>query len=442
MRRSLVLASAALAAVAAGTPGALHAQGSSVDQHSACMTGRVGTGVASPCADASGIYFQPAGIVTHGSVVSAGLMLIRSSNEFRYDNVNGLPREVVEREPEIIPVPQGFVSARLSPRLAAGIGVYAPYGLGLKWDVCPVSDPDCDGPNFEGRYTGYDNDLRAIYIQPTVAYQLVPDRVQVGAGVAVVRTSLDVFQRADAPQLGLRGVDIADAELQGSGWGVGGQVGAIVRLSESASLGLRYMTPVTVDLDGDASFTQISTGTVFDPQLAAQFAEGGALDDQGITSELELPYQWVLGVSWRPVQPLHLMADFQRTGWSSFDALVLDFANEGVPDRELALDYENTNTVRFGAEYDWSAAFTLRGGFRYNTAATPRATPFLPEGERNYYTVGFGIRPTSRLTADFAYQYIHQPDREGAVRPDEPEVGVYSAKGQVFAFTLAYRFGR
>ncbi len=55
-RRSLAIAGAAVAAVAAlGSP--LRAPGYSLDQHSACIAGRVGAGIASPSDDGSAIYF-------------------------------------------------------------------------------------------------------------------------------------------------------------------------------------------------------------------------------------------------------------------------------------------------------------------------------------------------------------------------------------------------
>src|SRR5690349_23083116 len=71
MRRSLAIAGAVFACAAVGTP--LHAQGSGVDQQSACMSGRIGAGVASPCDDASGVYFSPGGLAAQGSNVSVGV---------------------------------------------------------------------------------------------------------------------------------------------------------------------------------------------------------------------------------------------------------------------------------------------------------------------------------------------------------------------------------
>ena len=447
MRRSLAIAgAAALACAAVGTP--LRAQGSSVDQQSACMSGRVGAGVASPCDDASGVYFSPGGLAMQGSNIGIGVTLIRANNTFTYDPGREPPGTAnsIRRKTEVVPVPQAFVSVKVHPRLAAAIGAFAPYGLGLKWPVCPTSQTtsQCTAAgttNFEGRYTGYDNSLRAYFLQPTLSYELIPGRLSLGAGLDLVHSTIEVHQRADAPTIGLRGTDVADAELKGSGNGITGHVGAVLRLNDRTRIGVRYLHKTKVDLTGTADFTQVATGTLFDPLLAAQFATGGPLSDQDIATTITFPSQLVAGVSFRPVEVLNLLFDYQRTGWSSFDKFDIDFQGTGGQDRTLNLNYRNTNTYRAAAQFDYSDAVAIRLGYRYNTAATPRGTPFLPEGERNYYTAGIGWRITQGFSADFSYQYINQPDRRGAVRPDEPVIGVYGATGQTFGVTVSYHFG-
>ncbi|HEX8363552.1 MAG TPA: outer membrane protein transport protein [Longimicrobium sp.] len=445
MKRSLAMASAAVAAcVAAGTP--LHAQGSSVDQQSACMTGRVGTGVASPCDDGSAVYFSPAALATQRSAVSAGVSFVNSSNTFRYDIGRTLNDPLIEREPETVPVPQAFLNVRASDRLAVGVGVFAPYGLGLKWDVCEVDEAfaaSCTAEgNFEGRFTGYDNAFRGVYVQPTVSYQLVPNRLSVGVGADYVLGSIEVNRRSDVPGSGLRGIDVVDANLAGEGTGFTFHVGALAQLSERLSLGVRYLHSAEVDMDGDADFTPVTTPFGFVNTLIAGQVASGALADQGISTTIEFPSQLVAGLSFAATERLNLMADYQRTGWESFDAFDIDFENAAATDQVLNLGYQNTNTFRVAADFMATDALALRAGFRYNTEASPRATPFLPEFERNYFSAGIGYAVGSRLGLDLAYQYIQQPDRRGAVRPGEGTVGVYTAKGQIFGVTLSYRFGR
>jgi long-chain fatty acid transport protein len=436
MRRSLAFASAAAACLAAGTP--LHGQGSSVDVQGACLAGRVSAGVANPCDDGSGVYFSPGGFVNTPSAVSAGAAFIHSGSTFRYDAgmepADGTTE--IEREPETIPVPQAYLNVKVNPRLAVGLAVLAPYGLGLEWPVCDAETPRCGEPNFEGRFTGYDNTLRGLYVQPTVGYAVIPGRLSVGAGLDYVMGSIEVHRRQFGPAaVGLGNTEVADVALQGDGTGFTYHLGAMLRLNERTSFAARYLGSAEVDMDGDADFTQVSTGVAgVDALIGA-----GLPADQGVETTIEFPAQVVAGVSFAATDRLDLMFDYQRTYWSSFDAFPVEFETED-PDT-LNLNYDDANTFRLGADFQATDALVVRAGFRYNEAASPRATPFLPEAERNYYSVGLGYRVTPALSTDFAFQYINQADRAGAVIPEGPRAGVYSATGIIFNFTVAYRFG-
>ncbi len=464
MKRSLVIFGAAVAA-SLWTPG-VHAQGSSVDQHSACMSARMGAGIASPCKDASAVYFSPAALAVQPSAIGLGVTLVRSGNTFTYD----VSDVRVEREATNTPVPYGFASFRVSPRLAAGIGVFAPYGLGLEWPL-----------EFEGRYVGYDNALRGLYIQPTVAFQVIPNRLSIGAGIDIVQGSIEINQRSDLATVALPsqpvpgqrltfanlgipfGTDFADVKLAGDGTGVTFNVGAHAQVNDAVSLGIRYLHKATVDLEGDAEFRPVPTGltlaasnplgapagTSLDNLVAGQFGPGGLLVNRGLASQITFPSQFVVGAAIQATSALRLLADYQRTGWSSFDALDVNFQpvagepaqQDTLLDQTLNLGYRDANTFRFGAELGLLDQFVVRGGFRYNTAATPTGTPLLPENERNYYSAGFGFSPGGRFGLDLSYQYIQQADRRGRVRGSGPNVGLYTATGHTFGATVSYRFG-
>jgi long-chain fatty acid transport protein len=439
--RGLAIAGAMAAAGLAAAP--LQAQGSALDQHSACMSARVGAGVADPCPEASAVFFSPAALADHPTNLTGGVLVVWSSNRFRYDPATAPPPPAdaeVLRETERVLVPHVFAAYRASPRLAAGIGFFAPYGLGLHWPVCPVEDIQCGESNFEGRFTGYDNSLRSYYVQPTVAYQVVPGVLNVGAGVDYVRATIGVRRRIPGPaEVGLGSAEVADADLNGSGSTLTAHVGATLRLTPRSLVGVRYLHSARVDLEGRGAFQQIPTGNpLVDLAVAQQFQPGGQLADQPVSGSIEFPAHLVVGISHRPVPQLNLLADFQRTWWSSFDVLDMRFQDAGttVP---LELDYRDANTFRFAADYAATEMVSVRAGFRYNTAATPRATPFLPENERNYYTVGLGLRPLPRLTADLAFQHMVQPDRAGSVRPGGVRAGVYEGTGTTFSLTMSYR---
>lgn len=468
MRRSLVVAGAALALTAASA----HAQGSAVMTHSSCATAMGAAGVARPCEDGSAILFNPAAIANQPGVVGLGWTGIRTGGSFTYD----ITGEEIERDPSTASVPFGFASMRLGRRFAAGIGAFNPYGLTSEWPVCDVETPRCDDVNFEGRYVSYHTQLKNIYIQPTVAFQATP-WLSLGAGLDVVMATLEIHQRADLASLTVpgqaftfgnlgvpSGTDFADVKLSGDGTGITFNLGATARVNDKVSLGVRYMHSTEIDYDGDADFTPVATGLTLpfgnplgapggapvDALLAGQFATG-ALVDGDIATTLTLPAQLVIGGAFRPLERLTLLADYQWTTWEDFDQATIEFGNASSPDQLLVLDYQNTNTFRFGGELGATDALALRAGFIFNTAAEKAASvsPLLPEAERNYYSAGIGYRLPAGLGIDLGYQFIDQADRRGRVRgrssltqtPQQLNVGVYHADASVFNVTLSYRFG-
>jgi long-chain fatty acid transport protein len=470
MRRSLAIASAAaVACVAAGTP--LGAQGSAVMTHGSCATAMGGAGVGDPCDDGSAILFNPAALVQSPSVLTLGSTAITAGAEFTYDRTG----ETVARDESTTNVPFGYASYRFSDRVAAGIGLFAPYGLRLDWPACSVEDinaNNCTDPGFEGRFVSYDTKLANIYVQPTLAVQATP-WLSVGAGVDYVMAEIDINQRLDLAeqqvpgrpagftfgQVGVRaGTDFADANLNGTGTGLGFHLGVQARLGNVISVGARYLSEVEIDYEGDARFTQINTGFVvpgggpIDPQLAAsRFAADSALSAQTISTGLTLPSQIVVGVAITPMERLRVLADYQWTGWSSFDEAPLDFAV--LTDQTLVLDYQDTDTWRLGAEFGATDALSLRAGFIYNTAAEKEfsVSPLLPEAERNYYSAGIGYRIGRGLGVDVGYQLVDQAARRGRVRGRAPgmtdaelearNVGVYQSDVHLWNVTFSYRFG-
>lgn len=465
MRRSLFVAAGATLAASATLAAPLSAQGSSVMTHGSCATALAGAQVAAPCEDGSAVLFNPAGLATQGSTIGIGWTGITTSADFTYD----LTGEVFSRDESTSSVPFGFASYRVNDRLAVGFGAFAPYGLRIDWPL-----------GFEGRFTSYDTELKNIYLQPTVAYRLLPN-LSVGAGLDYVLASIELNQRLDlattavpgSPVPGATfgnfgvplGTDFADARLEGDGHGVGFHLGAKFDVSDRFSIGARYLSEIEIDYDGDADFTQEMTGlllppgnpfgapagTPIDDILAAQFQAGAPLADQGIATSLTLPSQLVVGFSALPLDALRVWADYQRTTWSSFDQADIEF--EAAPTSALVLDYQDTDTWRFGAEVSALDALALRAGYIYNTAAEKdfSVSPFLPEAERNYYSLGFGYRFGESLGLDVGYQLVDQDSRRGRVRGRAPglteaelealNVGVYDVEASVLNVTLSYRLG-
>ncbi len=451
MRRYRVwLAVGGLAALL-GVPVSLRAQGYSVNEHGTCAMGRAGTATASPCADGSAMFYNPAGLAGIGKghgLISGGVTGILATGGFENDLG---PTDDLHKK--LIPVPHVYAAYGLTDKIAAGIGLFAPYGLETNWDE-----------NGQARFRGYRSVIRNVYIQPTLAIRLHP-RIDFGVGFdynlshVQLRQHLDLSEQDVPPGLFpanvqtfadvgiLSGTDFADADLHGNGHSVGYHLGLIVRPVDRLALGVRYLSRQRSEIDGaTAEFTQINTnillgGLPLDQQLAAQFAAGAPLSKQDAKTVLRLPEQLSFGAAVDVTSRFRAMVDVVTANWDVFDVLVLDLSRAG----RIALPQDNERTwaFRLGGEYAVSDRTTIRGGYLNHSAAAPDQTvvPNLPEGPRAEFTGGLGTKLGSKLQLNLAYQYIKQQERRGRIVSD-PAVtnGLFTFNAHLFGATFTYTF--
>jgi long-chain fatty acid transport protein len=443
--------------------------------------GRAGTGVAAPCADGSAIFFNPAGLAgLKGGRATIGVTLLDVQGGFTDD----IFQQTTKLDDPLLAIPQVYVAYGLTPKLGVGIGLFAPYGLETRW---PLS--------FDGRFAGYKNMLRSVYIQPTLSYQVTP-WLSLGGGFDIVRGEVELNQRldlADAPvplagvppgtifgQFGIApGTDFANTRLEASKTTVAAHFGAILKANDQLSFGARFLTQAKFDYSGAASFTQVMTGlsvpadivvtptdtihagTPIDGLLGAPAALGGldlfnpstgVFRSQPVTTTIRNPAMLTLGVAYKVANGWTVLGDYQLTWWNSFDELDITFPQDasGLLSRKLFERYDNTSGFRLGAEWEKDAKWTFRGGYLYHEGAAPAetVTPLLPEGSRNEFTGGFTVKLSPGFSADVAYQYIKQNDRRGRTREalfnQAPTTllnhGVYDFHAHLFGVSLGYAF--
>ncbi len=300
MIRTMVRYGAALVAATVLLPRAASGQGFGVYEQGACVMGRAGTGVASPCADGSTVFFNPANLSGTPDVISLGGTLILPRGGFTND-LTGVRSDMLDK---VRPVPnlyivKGFALPGGLDRLALGVGVFAPYGLTTEW---PATS--------EERFLGYRSDIRAIYVQPTAAIRFAK-RFSLGAGLDVNFAHLELRQRVDLssqPAIGeltfanlgvATGTDFADADLSANEVHLGFHVGLGVKLTDWLDLGARYLSRQSVGFDnGTVRIEQVPTGllvpaalpgipagTPVDALVASQFTDG-VLTDQSATTQI------------------------------------------------------------------------------------------------------------------------------------------------------------
>jgi len=444
--------------------------------------GRGTAGVAAPCDDGSAVYVNPAWLARNsGVLISGGGILIHGVATFTSDIGTA-----TTTDNDLATVPHAYAIVPLGRKVTFGIGGYAPYGLSVNWPI-----------TFAGRFVSYNTDLKTFYVQPTVAYAL-NDAIAIGGGVTVVSGKVTLHRREDLARvpLGTTGLtfgalvdnetDFVDTTLSSSwGHGVGANVGASVTLGPAFRVGVSYLTRVSLDFNGRATFQPaagsvhvtkpnplgLPVGTPLDPFVAQAQS---ALQDQPAATAFDMPAQFVVGVSGQASERLTLLADYQWVGWSAFKTVTLEFSNPLPPTETLVQNYRDTGAMRLGTEYvvkrdDLEPAgavlrgIRLRGGYFFNQAAAPdeNVTPLLPEAKRHHLTAGVsidfgeiqnrGTRPrpgmSSHWSIDLAYQYVHHADRRGrTVNPPAGELpttalnsGVYGSRSDLFSMMVTFR---
>lgn len=456
MRRYYVWMAVGGLVALAGAPDRLTAQGFSVNEHSSCAMGRAGAAVAATCNDGSAIVFNPAGLANLAkgtTVISAGGTFIAPSGAFT-DDVTGLKSELNAR---VFPVPALFLTHGVTDKIAAGIGLFAPYGLTTDWPT-----------NSQGRFQSYKSVIRNVYIQPTVAVKL-GKMVKVGAGFDINLMHLQLRQRVDLStqlvpggggitfaNLGIpQGTDFADVDISGGKTGFGYHLGAMFQPHQRISFGVRYLSRQKVKgIEGDVNTAQVETGillpagnplgapagTPLDALLAAQFTGAGTLVDQKGTTAIRLPEQLTIGTAVKVTDKFTAMFDYTMTNWEVWESIVLDF--DRLPTTSLPQNFEKAHAYRLGGEYSLGSSVVRAGYINHNAAApSETVTPTLPEGPRAEFTAGFGTRIGGKGHVDLAYQYIDQADRRGRTGSHgTPNNGVYTFKAHLFGASFTWTF--
>jgi long-chain fatty acid transport protein len=386
------------------------ASGFHVDEQSARATGRAGAVVAS-VDDASAIYYNPGGIaVTEGVNVDIGGSLVRPTAKFTDADTGS----TTHADTDSFVLPQAYVSWRASQLVALGIGVNSTFGLALKW---PASSP--------GRAEVREAELRTFFIMPTFGLNLsrwVPG-FSIGAGADLVPASVRLAR--DIPF----GEDIADVALSGDAFGLGGRIGIYYRPLPILSFGVTYRSPVSLDFSGDADF---------DAPLAYR---ASLPPDGAVKTSLTLPQTLQIGVQVSPLPALQIELDGSWRGWSSYDRLDLELPDGSV--QRTPRDWNDSLTVRLGAEYTFVERWTIRVGGIWDQTPIPadRLDFQLPDADRIDVSAGFGARFSERVRLDVGALYVLPQKRSTSNDPLEPPVkGRYGIDAWVLGLTLGLQF--
>jgi long-chain fatty acid transport protein len=428
----VVLAAAAAVGFLISAPAS--PSGFQVMTHGARASG-MGLAYAGVGGDPTAIFYNPAGIgwMSHFEGYVGANFLTRTEGQI--DGANPFPGEgyVGTMEDNWYFFPDGYAVVPLTAELNFGIGGFAQYGLGLKWD-----DPNT---TWRGRFISQNAVIQSLDVNPVFSFRLFPQlTIAAGADYRFSKVQLERNRAATNPFTGAE-VDIAHVKLNSdllSNGGWGWNVGVMWKPIEAISIGAAYRSTITVNYDGTAVFTQRFTGDpTFDAIVAAQLPQG----EHPVETSIKFPSSLNLGVGIELGSGWLLALEGDWTEWSTFRELNIVFPDGVAPNLDRITAWEDSWAYRAGLEKSFGE-WAVRIGYYYDNTPQPDfdTGPILPDNDRNVYTAGFGYN-TERFGFDVAGLLIKFKDREILTPPQTDNFfGTYSETGLVLTagFRLAF----
>jgi long-chain fatty acid transport protein len=373
LTKTKCLAAALLASAASST----HSAGFALIEQSASGLGNAYAGGAAAAEDASTIFFNPAGMVLlpDNQIAMAG-HLIKPSIEFSGTVSPAVGGNQGGDAGRWALVPSTYIAHRLTPRLHAGLGVNAPFGLKTEYD-----------DDWIGRFQAIKSEAKAININPSIAWKL-SENLAIGAGLNVQRMEA-TLSNSISP---LAPSSLAKVEASDYGWGY--NLGVLWQPGQNTRMGLAYRSGVDYTLEGKIKVKNF-----------------GLLASGPIKADMSLPATASISIFHRLSPEVDLLADATWTGWSSFDRLTIRYAN-GTLISSTPENWENIMRYSLGATWHVNDRLSLRGGVAYEAAPMSDAfrTPRIPDGNRTWLALGGQYRLTKQRALDVGYARLFFSD--------------------------------
>jgi len=313
-------------------------------------------------------------------------------------------------------LPNFFASVPLKDdKLAVGLGVTVPYGLGNEWnrDSSAFAQPTGALTYFAPYYSK----LTTINFNPAVSYKIC-DIIQIGAGLDVMWSELEFKQLLSpfAPNL--------EAHVDGDGVGFGGNLGITVNITDHQRLAVTYRSPITVNYSGTTKFNNAGgvPGTSFD-------------------SQIKFPSIVSIGYGIQLSDTIRLEADAEWIQFSRFKNLPVNIGGNllNVPSQNIAENWRDTFTLGFGGDWQFADHWILRAGYQFYQSPVPDSTfsPTIPDADQNVITFGLGFH-SRHHSVEAAYGLDFYNSRNISNDQNSEFNGRYVFN--VHLFSLAYRY--
>ena len=439
-----------LTALAFGVAGALtlgqvQASGFQIKENSAKSLGSAFAGAGVREDDGSVVVNNPATMARfEGTTVQADVTAIDPGIEFQGSGTDALGRPLTGGNGgdagNGAAIPAVSVIHKLDNGLAFGAMISAPFGLKTEYDN-----------GWQGRYFAQESEVKIVDLTLSAAFDIVPDRFSVGAGLIYSRAKVTLSQAVDfgtalfsnpaTRPLPFASPQAADgfAKVQADDTGFGFVVGANFTPTDKLAIGLSYRSQIDYKLSGSVDWT-------VPDNVAAVFASGPStrslFQDGGMTADLTTPSITSVDMRYDFTDRVAMMATWTKTGWSSMREVRIDFDNPD-PDSVEPFDWHDTKFMSLGSEFKLNDSFTLRAGVAHDETPTPIETrsPRLPDANRTWYSIGGTWRASKAMEVNFGYTRI-QPDAPHVdiTARGSHLVGPFDGHADLYGVSAQYKF--
>ncbi|MHB9074049.1 MAG: OmpP1/FadL family transporter [Desulfobaccales bacterium] len=273
--------------------------------------------------------------------------------------------------------PHFFASYQVGERVWLGMGLNSPFGLGIQYNA-----------NWPGSANIIRATIQTLNLNPTIAVK-VTDYLSVGAGLDIMYLALNLKRILPLPFLGPQALD-----LQGGSWGLGFNLGLLLKPLDYLSAGVSYRSQVRQQVEGKARFRPFNTF------------------DGDASGSIILPDMIFAGIMVQPLKQLSVEGGIIWTHWELFKRLDIKFSN-ALGTLSEPKEWHNTWRGQLGVEYKALTWLDLRAGYAFENEPMPDrfADYLVPSTDRRHnFSCGTGFHWRA-MTLDLAYTMVLMMDR-------------------------------
>lgn len=269
-------------------------------------------------------------------------------------------------------IPNMFLSAQTSENITFGLAANSPFGLETRWpkDTFPAFSGSgaLDGAEPEH------SKINMFNLNPSMAIKL-DKKTSVAMGIMFYNVNSLVF-------------NTQSTDISGSGNGFGWNL-AMLHTTKNWNFGLSYKSSVKTYLKGRVTST--------------------ALGDNPANAVLEFPDMLQLGMLYRISNKFNIEFDIERTGWSVFDQIVIEYDHSTLGKRTITStnNWSNSLAYRLGATYQVTGKTTLRFGYSLDDSPQPEVSysARVPDSDRQLLSIGVG-HTFGNWVLDASYMHV------------------------------------